>query len=154
MSPAEKVKNILNHQLNCYRALLSLVERERASLLEFDVEDIESLSKEKDTLVIRLRLLEEARSDLIRKYFRSNDGHEVDEEAGLEELCHITGDVTIGDTSKQIVALAQSIKELNGFNSILIERSMIYVRSSMEFFCSFGLDREMDAKGALCSRRT
>ncbi len=183
MTSVEAITNILNEQVNSYKMLLDLLQRERACLLDFNAEGVEELSKEKDTLVLRLRLLEEERIRLMRKFSDETihatsctkddennpplvkGGEEGFEKVSsnkrgfvgdmsLQRLWELTGDNTFQDMRSKLISLLQSIEELNEFNRLLIERSLGYIKSTANFFGSFGLSCNPKGKGALLSRET
>jgi hypothetical protein len=58
----DSIKSILIEQIKSYRVLLELLQRERECLINLDAHEVENLSKEKDTTLLRLRLLEEERA--------------------------------------------------------------------------------------------
>src|SRR5512147_1259747 len=73
------LKTILVEQMKGYNLLLGLLQRERSSLLSLDALQVEELSKEKDTVIMRLSLLEDERVRLTKKY---------SEELGIaDEIC-------------------------------------------------------------------
>jgi FlgN protein len=55
------LKVILMEKEKCCKALVDLLQKERAYLIDFELGGIEELTKGKDTLLLRLRLLEEER---------------------------------------------------------------------------------------------
>lgn len=131
----DTIKNILIEQINSYRALLELLQKERECLINLDANGIENLSKEKDTIVLRLRLLEEERIRLINKFF---DDNMIKGEVSLQKLYEFTADDDFHTIRLQLISLLQGIQELNAFNKILIERSLGFVKHSMGFLESFG----------------
>jgi flagellar biosynthesis/type III secretory pathway chaperone len=67
MKTVESIKKLLREQLEGYKALMELLKRERECLVDLNQKGVEELSKEKDTLTLKLRLLEEERVRLTRK---------------------------------------------------------------------------------------
>jgi flagellar biosynthesis/type III secretory pathway chaperone len=67
MKTVESIKKLLREQLEGYKALMELLKRERECLVNLNQRGIEELSKEKDTLTLKLRLLEEERIRLTGK---------------------------------------------------------------------------------------
>jgi len=130
MKSAEAIKYILGEQVKSYKMLIALLQRERTSLIDLRAADVEELSKEKDTLVLQLRLLEEERVRLMGDF---SDG------TTLKNLAELTGDIGISDLRSTLISLVQSVEELNEFNRVLIERSMTYIRNTANFFGVFGL---------------
>jgi hypothetical protein len=139
MKTLESIKNILVEQISGYRLLLDLLQKERESVLSFDTNSVETVSKEKDTIIIRLRLTEEERVRLIDKFAAENN---LPRDFSLKKLIDATGDEGLQILRMQLISLVQSIDELNKFNMVLIGRSLNFVRHSMAFFESMGLDMD------------
>lgn len=150
MITAEGIAGILEQQLLGYRRLLDLLRNERACLMELDAEGIEELVKEKDTIALRLRLLDEERIRLTEKLCAGNPHAGPPAELNLKRLAEMTGNRAFLDIRSKLVSLMQSIEELNSFNRTLIERSLNYVQSTQSFFSSFYPRAE--GKGTLLSR--
>jgi flagellar biosynthesis/type III secretory pathway chaperone len=154
MNPLPPLKAILLEQEKCCKALVALLQRERAHLIEFDVPSVEELTKEKDTLLLRLRLLEEERLRLTAALVAAGTVLPGGE-ATLRALCEQTGDAELSGIRLKLVSLVQSIEDLNGFNRHLIDRSLGSVRTATGFFQAFGGHRPAPAtSGTLLSRET
>jgi flagellar biosynthesis/type III secretory pathway chaperone len=149
MTTAETIRSILIEQVNGYRTLLDILQRERACLLRLNALEVETLSKEKDTIVLKLRLLEEERIRLVSAFVAEQA---IAEEAIFTRLDEVTGDDSFQRLRLQLISLLQGITELNGFNRILIERSASVVKNALNFLGSFGLAVPPSHKGALLSR--
>lgn len=145
------VISILKEQINAYKILLDLLKKERVCLVDFDAEKVEEISKEKDTVVMRLRLLEEERVRLIRKFAEDNS---LSLNLNLEEMAKHTGDAAFSVLRSQMLSLLQSIDEMNKFNSILIDRSLKYIRTTTNFFNSFTAQHIPQTTGVLLSKET
>lgn len=131
MKTVDAIKSILIDQIRGYRSLMNILQRERAYLLSFNPSGIENLSKEKDNLVIKLRLLEEERIRLIEGFLKENN---IDGEISLNRLYEVTGDDAFKVIRLQFVSLIQAISELNEFNRILIERSLNFLKGATTIF--------------------
>lgn len=149
MRITDTIKNILIEQINSYRTLLELLQRERECLINLDANEVENLSKEKDTVVLKLRLLEEERIRLIKKYSADNA---MNRSVSLQELSELTADNDFQVMRLQLISLLQSLQELNAFNMILIERSLSFVNHSMGFLESFGLYINQKNTGIMLSK--
>ncbi len=149
MSAAETIKSILSEQVKGYRTLLDLLQQERSCLVRFDPRGVETLSKEKDTIVMKLKLLEEERVRLVRAYASENALAETDVFRGLSEA---VGDDSFQRLRLQLISLLQSIMELNGFNRVLIERSAAVVKNALNYLGSCGIAAPAAKTGALVSR--
>jgi len=151
MTSDQAIVSILKEQVNSYKILLDLLKDERKSLVEINADKIEDISKEKDTVVMRLRLLEEERQRLISK-FTEDKG--VDYNITLLELGKLTENSLIPKLRSQLLSLLQSIEEMNRFNSILIDRSIKHIKTSSSFFNSFVNENTPAHTGVLLSRET
>jgi flagellar biosynthesis/type III secretory pathway chaperone len=151
MQPDQAIINILREQINTYKILLELLKQERLYLVDIDFEKVEKISKEKDTVVMKLRLLEEERQRLTKKFAAD---HGIDVEVNLEEIGRLTGNKVFPILRSQLLSLLQGIEEMNKFNSILIDRSIQYIRSSVNFFNSFISDKFTQTTGVLLSKET
>jgi flagellar biosynthesis/type III secretory pathway chaperone len=149
MNLAESIKSILSEQVAGYRMLLEILQRERECLVHIDPAGVETLSKEKDTIVLKLRLLEEERIRLVQAFAR-NLG--VDERSALEKLAEVTGDGDFQRLRLQLISLLQGIMELNDFNRVLIERSSAVIKNALNFLGSLGINLQGNSRGALLSR--
>ena len=149
MNIIDQIKSILTEQVCGYRTLLDILQRERACLLHFDPRGAEALFKEKDTIVLKLKLLEEERIRLVRAFVAD---HAVPEESAFQKLSEIAGDDSLQRLRLQLVSLLQSIMELNGFNRVLIERSSSIVKNALNFLGSIGITVPSKTSGTLLSR--
>ncbi|MEW6720389.1 MAG: flagellar protein FlgN [Thermodesulfobacteriota bacterium] len=154
MSTLASMKAILREQEACCKSLVGLLQKERTHLIELDAKAVEGLAKEKDTLLFRMRLLEEERQRLAgalsAEWPEPRDG-----ELTLRAIAERTGDAELSGIRLKLVSLVQSIEDLNGFNRHLVDRSLSGVRTATAFFNAFGGRRtETAATGTLLSRET
>jgi flagellar biosynthesis/type III secretory pathway chaperone len=145
------ILSILKEQISVYKILHELLKRERESLINFDAESVEEISKEKDTVVMRLRLLEEERIRLIERFAENNN---LSPNINLEMMAKLTGDNTFSVLRSEMLSLLQSIDDMNKFNSILIDRSIRYIRTTSNFFNSFTTQHMPRTTGVLLSKET
>ena len=146
MNPEEALAKILNEQVNGYKELLELLQKERQDLIDFNAGSIEELYKGKDVLILRLRLLEEERIRLM-KDVGSNT-------MTLKALAEKTGNSAFLELRSKLTSLVQAIEELNSFNRILIDRSLGYLKTNAHFFNIFGMNEGRPQKGMLLSKET
>ncbi|MBF0472817.1 MAG: flagellar export chaperone FlgN [Nitrospirae bacterium] len=179
MSSVSAMLKTLNAQLNGYESLLELLKREKGLLIDLDSHGVEEISKEKDTLVLRLRLLEEERFRIQKKLamelainnmgdtqttgFTSKEASfsrfdnmpmfsQTDANITLKTLHKLTGVDEFNVIRLKLVSLIQSVEEINSFNKILIDRSLSYIRSSVELYSSFGFYSNAYNTGNLIAR--
>jgi flagellar biosynthesis/type III secretory pathway chaperone len=143
--------SILDEQISAYKMLLDLLKRERACLIDFDGQKVEEISKEKDTVIMRLRLLEDERQRLIKKFTEDNG---ISSDINLEEIGKITGNNIYLELRSKLLSLLQGIEEMNKFNSVLIDRSINHIRTTSGFFNSFGSDNVPQTTGVFLSKET
>jgi flagellar biosynthesis/type III secretory pathway chaperone len=151
MTSDTAIISILKEQVKSYKLLHDLLKKERVCLVDMDSGRIEEISKGKDTIIMRLRLLEEERQRLIRQFA---DDNYVDVNINLEELGRLTGNTVFHDLRSQLLSILQSIEEMNKFNSILIERTIRYIRTNTGFFKSFTGESMVQSSGVLLSKET
>jgi len=151
MTSDTAILNILEEQVRSYRLFHDLLIRERKCLVKIDPEMVEEISKEKDTVIMRLRLLEEERQRLVRKFSEENN---LQGEVNLKELGRITGNERYKTIRLQLLELLQSIAELNKFNSILIDRSLNYFKMTSHFIGSFTHQDISRKSGVMVSKET
>jgi hypothetical protein len=145
----DSIKSILIEQIKSYRVLLELLQKERECLINLNANEVENLSKEKDTTLLRLRLLEEERLRLIKEYSADNS---IIGSVSLQSLSELSADNDFQLIRSQLTSLLQSIQELNDFNMILIGRSLSAVRQSVGFLESFGLHINQNNAGLMLSK--
>ncbi|MCX7991910.1 MAG: flagellar protein FlgN [Proteobacteria bacterium] len=127
----KELKELLKSQIKAHNELVSLLQKEREALILFQPEEIEKLAKEKDMVLMRIRLFEDERINLLNKLSEIND---TKESITLSKLVELTGDEEFRDLGLKLVSLVQSVIELNEFNRILIERSSKHVNNFLHFF--------------------
>jgi hypothetical protein len=149
MITAERLKSILSGQVAGYTALVDLLQRERGLLVKLNAAAVEDLAKEKDTAVLRLRLLEEERVRLMA-VLAAEQGIPAD--TSLLRLSEITGDPSFRDLRNRLLSLLQGIAELNEFNRVLKERSSALVRNALNFLGAVGMGTSVRNTGTVCSR--
>jgi flagellar biosynthesis/type III secretory pathway chaperone len=151
MTTPEAIKNNLVEQINGHRLLLELLQRERGALANLTASVVEDLSKEKDIIVLRLRMLEEERIRLVKKF---SEERKLKGDINLLKLHELTGEDAFRHLRLQLISLLQSIKELNEFNRILIERSLSFIKSSVNFLAASGITiKSRNHPGAVLSRQ-
>ncbi|GBE01024.1 flgN protein [bacterium BMS3Bbin06] len=126
---------ILEEQVRGYLALYDLLKKEKTAILSFQPSVIEEMAKQKDTIVLKLRLLEDERERLLgltRDWKRMS----------IHELYELTGDERLPGVRSQLLSILQGIEELNEVNRIMIERASRHVSASSRFFNTYGLNTE------------
>ncbi|GBD95548.1 MAG TPA: flagellar protein FlgN [Nitrospirae bacterium] len=151
MTSERAIIRILKEQINTYKMLHDLLKKERLCLVDINAEKIAEISKEKDTVIMRLRLLEEERIRLITKFGGDN---EINGEINLNDLEKFTGNNMFKVLRSQLLSLLQNIEEMNKFNSILIDRSINYLRTTSGFINTLTDGNISQTTGVLLSKET
>ncbi len=151
MTTEQAIETILKEQINSYKVLHDVLKQERLCLVKIDVDQVEKISKEKDTVVMKLRLLEEERQRLIKKFIRDND---LPDDINLNDLAKFTGNTLFKELRSKLLSLLQVIEEMNKFNSILINKSINHVKTSTRFMNVFQTERSLQNRGTLLSKET
>ena len=151
MTSDKMILNILEEQLRSYKLFHDLLIKERECLVKIDPAKVEEISKEKDTVIMRLRLLEEERQRLVRKF---TDENNIEGEVNLKELSRVTGNDSYKMLRSQLLSVLQSIAEMNKFNSILIDRSINYLKMTSNFVGSFTNQDITKTSGVMLSKET
>jgi len=151
MTSESQLVSLLKEQLRTYRVFHELLNRERTCLVEMNASAVEDISREKDTVLLKLRLLEEERQRLIED-FRVRSGTQGP--VNLEELGRITGNNDFSALRTSLLSVIQGIDEMNKFNGVLIDRSLNHIRTTNSFINLFHGDRDARPSGILISKET
>lgn len=151
MTSEEAIINILQEQIKAYKMLHDILMKEKEYLVNIKPDKVSELSKEKDTVVMMLRLLEEERIRLVREFVKDN---EITGEINLKVIAGHTGNNTFLELRSQLFSLLQNVEEMNKFNSILIDRSISYIRNTTNFIGAFTEERPAKTTGVLLSKET
>jgi hypothetical protein len=158
MKRLEAIKKVLGEQIQGCRQMLDLLQREKICLLDLQMEGIEAITKEKDILVLKLRLLEEERLRLFDRLIAENPQGiltKVKDPAKitLQKLAEVTGEIIFREMRSKLVSLSQSIKELNDLNKSMIDRTLSFLRKNNNFLGTFYPGAASpEGKGGLLSR--
>jgi flagellar biosynthesis/type III secretory pathway chaperone len=151
MTSDKAIISILQEQIKTYKVFHDLLNRERVCLVKIDSEKVDEILKVKDTVIMKLRLLEEERQRLIKQYAEDN-GFEID--INLDKLGQLTGNSAFHEMRSQLLSLLQSIEEMNRGNSILIDRSLNHIKTTANFFNLFKKEPNTNSTGVLLSKET
>jgi len=142
---------MLQEQIKTYKMFHDLLSRERECLVKIDSEKVDEISKVKDTVIMKLRLLEEERQRLIKQYAEENG---LESDVNLDKLGKLTGNSAFHEMRSQLLSLLQSIEEMNRVNSILIDRSLNHIKTTANFFNLFRKEYNPNSTGVLLSKET
>lgn len=128
----EDLIDVLEKEFSLCTQLVELLQREKDVIVSLDPAALEALLKEKETITVEIKLCDEARERILDALgFENKTISEVADIAALgfrERLSSIASKFT---------AIIHSISELNRFNSVLIEKSLYYIKTSYNFLNTF-----------------
>ncbi|MFQ5454944.1 MAG: flagellar protein FlgN [Nitrospirota bacterium] len=133
-----KLITILKEEITLYQIFLDLLERERNIVAHFSLEDMYENNNQKETVLLQIKVLEESRISLVESF-----GEILDiprEEITISMLCAYIYEpyrTELKECHQRLSALINSIKEVNQVNSILIDRSISFLRDSFSLINSF-----------------
>lgn len=156
MAQLETIKKVLFEQVQGCRLLLELLQKEKICLLDLQMEGIEALTKQKDILVLKLRLLEEERERLLDGYILQNFPDFLAEGSGsrkisLLKLAELSGETIFEEMRSKLISLSQSIKELNDLNKVMIDRTLGFLKKNNQFLGMLYPGTSKGGKGRLLS---
>lgn len=133
----KELKEVLKSQIKIHDELVTLLQKEREALILFEPDEIERLAREKDMLLMKIRLFEEERMKLMEELSKKNN---LTENITLSKLVELTGDREYRELGLKLLSLIQSVIELNEFNKILVERSSRHVNNFLVFLENNGIE--------------
>ncbi len=126
------LSDLLRREFDTYRSLLSLLQKERQIVVDFSTEDLIQTNKEKENLVLKIRILEESRVVLLEKLA---DNMGVPPEAltlsALEQRVKEPFVTQLSTHRSNLSAILQSIREVNEGNRVFLQHSVDFVKGSL-----------------------
>ena len=158
MALLETIKKVLREQVQGCRLLSELLQKEKVCLMNLQMDEIEALTKKKDILVLKLRLLEEERVRLLDRFVFENFPNLTEEgptfqKISLLKLAEFSGETFFQDIRSKLISLSQCIKELNDLNKSMIDRTLGFLKQNNNFLGMYSPGAApMGEKGRLLSR--
>jgi flagellar biosynthesis/type III secretory pathway chaperone len=125
---------VLEKEFTLCTQLVELLQKERDVIVSLDPRALESLLGEKESITTMIRVCDETRKKILESLgFKDKTISEVAETAEngyRERLTYI---------ASKFKSIINSISELNRFNSILIEKSLYYIKTSYNFLNTFDI---------------
>ncbi|MFQ5658725.1 MAG: flagellar protein FlgN, partial [Candidatus Methylomirabilales bacterium] len=131
----EDLAHVLRQEMGCYEKLLNLLRREKAFLLAGHREALAEQVKQKETLGLEVKVLEEARLGLMRKigvYLGIEDGELTC--SALAQLAPPSNAPFYEALLVRFEQLIGEVAEVNKQNGMLLEGSLQYTRSLLTLF--------------------
>jgi flagellar biosynthesis/type III secretory pathway chaperone len=131
----EELIGVLEDQSDLHQSLISVLRDEKAAIVGSKLFELNKANKEKETLILKIKKLEDKRSDLASSLTNSLDDESDD--LTLEKLCKITNEPyssRLNHCRENIMSAISKVKELNDGNKILLTNSIKFIRGSLTLF--------------------
>lgn len=128
----ENLLEVLEKEVDLYKDFLSLLQIERQCMTDLSLDRLHECSNQKETLILNLQILEEARKDIIILIL---NGHYSTPPtlAKIIETAPVRYKKGLEACRSNLISLINSIREINQINGILAERVINYTRNSLAF---------------------
>lgn len=130
----DSLLSVLTKEVEVYEELRSTIHEERGVIGRPSLDLLSENNNKKETCILKARMLEEVRANIVKKIARRLDREEKDINISLL-TSYTEKDQTkaLKSRQKSLLPLIQSIKEANEMNQGLLDYSLSYVRNSMNF---------------------
>jgi flagellar biosynthesis/type III secretory pathway chaperone len=133
-SHIDSLLSLLTKEVEVYDELQTIIQEERGLLRRPSLELLSSSNKKKETCILKARMLEEVRANIVKKIARSLDRNENEMNISILSLYTEERQTNaLKARQKSLLSLMQSIKESNEMNQGLLDYSLSYVKNSMNF---------------------
>jgi flagellar biosynthesis/type III secretory pathway chaperone len=130
----DSLLTVLARETVIYEELQDIVRKERQTLKKPSVQLISESNNRKETCILKARMLEEVRTNLVRKLARHLGREE--REINLTLLASLADEEQGGALrthQERLTQLLESIREINAMNQDLLDYSLSYVKNSINF---------------------
>ncbi len=124
--------DLLHRECDTYQSLLSLLQKERKIVVDCSIEDLIQTNKEKENLVLKMRILEQSREAILEKLAESMGVSQAE-----LTLSHLEGRVKeplaseLRTLRSNLADVLQSIREVNEGNRVFLQHSVDFVKGSL-----------------------
>jgi len=128
----EDLIDVLEKEFSLCTQLVELLQKEKDVIASLDPRALELLLGDKEAITTQIRVCDETREKILDNLGFKNKT--ISEVAGMAESSYRERLTSI---ASKFTSIIHSISELNRFNSILIEKSLYYIKTSYNFLNSF-----------------
>lgn len=134
----EDLHNLLDEQSTLYKTLITVLKSEQGVVRNFSIEDLYNNNKEKEVLILKIKLLDESCEKLYDKICREMF-LDIDPPclSGLIETLNDPYREKLSRAHSKLKLLAQKAKEINSGNENIIQGSLRAIKNSLSFLMSF-----------------
>ncbi len=130
----DSLLSVLAKEIEVYEELQAITREERGTLTRPSLELVAESNSKKETCILKARMLEEARANVVRKIAKHLGREE--KEINISLLASQAGErqrAALKNRQKILMTLIGAIKETNKMNRDLLDYSLSYVRNSVNF---------------------
>jgi flagellar biosynthesis/type III secretory pathway chaperone len=127
----EKLLGLLEHATELYQSLYAVVQQEKDAVVGLNLQQLNRACKAKDNLLLKLRILEEQREQLMDKL--ASDLNCSPQEISLTQLSLWVEEPYAGklrERSADLLSLIQTLQEANQQNKTLLSHSLELIHGS------------------------
>ncbi len=134
----KRLTGLLEEETELFESLFFILIDEKKALTSARMNKLNEACKEKENIILKIRILEEQRIRVLQKISTLNDcPHENITMEGLSELADEDEYARLRKCRSNLLSLAESIGELNNSNRSLLNHSIDFVRTSLSFLDNF-----------------
>lgn len=127
----KKLLGLLEHATELYQSLFAVVQQEKDAVVGLNLQQLNQACKAKDNLLLKLRILEEQREQLMDKL--ASDLDCSPQEISLTQLSQWVEEPYAGmlrERSTDLLSLIQTLQEANQQNRALLSHSLELIQGS------------------------
>jgi flagellar biosynthesis/type III secretory pathway chaperone len=131
----EELIGVFEDQSDLHQSLISVLRDEKAAIVGSKLFELNKANKDKETLILKIKKLEDKRFDLASTLANSLDDESDD--LTLEKLCKIANEPyssRLNHCRENIMSSISKVKEINDGNKILLTNSIKFIRGSLTLF--------------------
>ncbi|HOW57369.1 MAG TPA: flagellar protein FlgN [Smithellaceae bacterium] len=128
--------DVLRKELEIYRELKEHILREKNVLMKPSLDDLYDSNARKENIILKARMLEDARTKTLKKILINLDIKEVVTLSEIAKYAVSEQKREITEIRNELALISQQIKTLNEVNKDLINVSITNVKGSLEFIDS------------------
>jgi flagellar biosynthesis/type III secretory pathway chaperone len=128
----EDLIDVLEKEFSLCTQLIDLLQKEKDVIASLDPKALELLLSDKEAITTQIRVCDETREKILNNLGFKNKT--ISEVATMAESSYRE---RLTNIASRFTSIIHSISELNRFNSILIEKSLYYIKTSYNFLNNF-----------------
>ncbi|MCC6544069.1 MAG: flagellar protein FlgN [Nitrospirae bacterium] len=124
---------ILEKEVGIFRDFLTILQKERQYMIDLSLEKLHECHNQKETIIFNLKVLEDARVELIAEIQGHNETDITTTLSIIINKAPMRYKKVMESCQSNLKSLIDSIREINQINGILADRAINYTRNSLSF---------------------